>query len=774
MPTPPIPEAVARATVAMIEQCLREGFGPPHVKSPKGSATEEAGRRLVEAGILGARGSITSRLRTSARLGFEPDWSIYQAPKPRFRVKAGVEKAPPQPVVMTPEQVRSDVMRALRKQPLSIEDIASQVGLDGATADEVIHSLRDAGVSLHQSGGRWHVTAPQSSHIAGPRFEFVSRPDNTFSFGVTSDNHIGSKYARVDVLSDLYDRFERAGVQAVLNAGNWIDGEASFNRHDLLVHGMDAQLRLLAQQYPRRPGIKTYAVAGDDHEGWYCFEPGVEILTKSRGWVEFADLSGDELVATKTADGVFEWQKPTRVIRKHHDGEMVRLRHRSFDIAVTPQHRFEVRRKASMHAEPELVVMTAADIVAAFKPRCFGIPRTADRWDGHDPGVVTIPRVPNRYSTYPGRWTPGDLNAGHLAALCGWFATEGFTDGNRVVICQDINANPENCERIAALFREMGASPRTSGSDIYVSSPDLAVWMREHCGEGASAKRLPEWVTELPRAQLAEVFDAMIRGDGHDRGAGSGWKFYSASPVLLAQMAEVCQKLGLATSSAPGNNCVNLHVSEQHQTAYLFEKPTIEHYVGPVYCVAVPNERIFVRQAGKTLWSMNSQREGVDIGRYAQRVMEDAGRDDWVDVGYMEAHFVLRNANTGASAVMALVHPGGGSAYAISYSIQKIIEVLDGGEKPAVGVYGHYHKLWAGNIRNVWCLQSGCTQDATPFMRKKKLAAHVGGAIMDLEQDPDTGAIIGFTPKMLRYFVRGYYENRWSHHGPVNLPERAA
>jgi hypothetical protein len=139
----------------------------------------------------------------------------------------------------------------------------------------------------------------------------------------------------------------------------------------------------------------------------------------------------------------------------------------------------------------------------------------------------------------------------------------------------------------------------------------------------------------------------------------------------------------------------------------------------------------------------------------------------------MEAHVRLVKANTGKSSVLAVVHPGGGSAYALSYSVQKIIESLDGGEKPAVALYGHYHKLWAGNIRNVWCLQTGCTEDQTPFMRKKKLEAHVGGAIVALEQDPETGAIIGFTPQLIRYFNRGYANHRWSHAEGVTLPSRS-
>lgn len=162
------------------------------------------------------------------------------------------------------------------------------------------------------------------------------------------------------------------------------------------------------------------------------------------------------------------------------------------------------------------------------------------------------------------------------------------------------------------------------------------------------------------------------------------------------------------------------------------------------------------------------QRDGIDAGRYCESVMREAGHD-WTNLGFMEAHIILRNANSGATATMAVVHPGGGSAYALSYSIQKIIESLEGGEKPAVGLYGHYHKMWAGLIRNVWCVQTGCQQDQTPFMRKKRLEAHVGGALIKLRQDPNTGAIISMTPELIRYFNRAFHigTGRWSRHGPV-------
>jgi len=167
-----------------------------------------------------------------------------------------------------------------------------------------------------------------------------------------------------------------------------------------------------------------------------------------------------------------------------------------------------------------------------------------------------------------------------------------------------------------------------------------------------------------------------------------------------------------------------------------------------------------------------ASREGMDVGEYAEMIMRRAGHD-WNNLGYVEAYVVLTNAHSGKSCVMSIMHPGGGSAYAISYRPQKIVEALEGGEKPAVIIMGHYHKLETLNIRNVWVLQAGTCCDQTPWMRKKSIDAHLGGVTLEMEQDPDTGAIIGFAPKLHRYFNQGFYSGRWSKAGTVSKPPRA-
>lgn len=148
------------------------------------------------------------------------------------------------------------------------------------------------------------------------------------------------------------------------------------------------------------------------------------------------------------------------------------------------------------------------------------------------------------------------------------------------------------------------------------------------------------------------------------------------------------------------------------------------------------------------------QREGVEVGRYLQYRAENQGRSDLKYLGYGEADVSLRHG--GGVAVLRVVHPGGGSSYAISYTDQKRVESYQGGEKPHIEIAGHYHKFNYGMPRGVHTWQAGCTCDQTMFMRKKRLAAHVMYSVLKIAQD-DNGAITRVAPEVFPYFDRGYY-----------------
>ena len=167
-----------------------------------------------------------------------------------------------------------------------------------------------------------------------------------------------------------------------------------------------------------------------------------------------------------------------------------------------------------------------------------------------------------------------------------------------------------------------------------------------------------------------------------------------------------------------------------------------------------------------------AQKMGIDIGKRIEQSMRDAGRKDWIDLGYMECFVTMKHAASGKQAQLLVCHPGGGSSYADSYVVQKIVESYEGGEKPGVAVFGHYHKNLTGEYRNVWYCLVPCTQDQTPWARKKRLRYVIGGQIVEAWQRPETGAIERFRVEQLRYFNRGYYNDRWNMASAVVLPTR--
>lgn len=108
-------------------------------------------------------------------------------------------------------------------------------------------------------------------------------------------------------------------------------------------------------------------------------------------------------------------------------------------------------------------------------------------------------------------------------------------------------------------------------------------------------------------------------------------------------------------------------------------------------------------------------------------------------LGENEAHVKL-----GPNTTMMLFHPGDGTAYATSYKMQKLTESFTGGEKPNIIVEGHYHKALYMFSRNIHCIEGGTLCGQTGWMRGKKIPAHMGFWILEL--DIGKRGITKFTP----------------------------
>lgn len=141
---------------------------------------------------------------------------------------------------------------------------------------------------------------------------------------------------------------------------------------------------------------------------------------------------------------------------------------------------------------------------------------------------------------------------------------------------------------------------------------------------------------------------------------------------------------------------------------------------------------------------------GYDIGQaiaYLRPDMEYLGRDCAV-------------VNLTPNCTLEMRHPWDGTAYAISYKIQKMIEAMEADSKPNILAVGHYHKAEWIFYRNVHALQTGCFQSQTPFTRGKGISVWMGGYIVTVRVD-ENGYIQGFAPEFVPYYysIKDDYKN---------------
>ena len=100
---------------------------------------------------------------------------------------------------------------------------------------------------------------------------------------------------------------------------------------------------------------------------------------------------------------------------------------------------------------------------------------------------------------------------------------------------------------------------------------------------------------------------------------------------------------------------------------------------------------------------------------------------------------------------LELRHPWDGTAYALSYKVQKAVEAMESDSKPNILAVGHYHKAEYLFYRNVHVLQTGCFQGQTPFTRGKGISVHLGGWIIEIKVDKE-GTIQAFKQQFIPYY----------------------
>ena len=231
----------------------------------------------------------------------------------------------------------------------------------------------------------------------------------------------------------------------------------------------------------------------------------------------------------------------------------------------------------------------------------------------------------------------------------------------------------------------------------------------------ASAKgERPDQIKTPVRTKVTGKFKVLITGDwhiGHNK-FREDW-FYSMIDNAVSEKVDFCWHTGdilEGMSTRPG------HVYELDCIGFEAQFAKAKRLIGdcPFQVRAIIGNH--------DLWGMQKADQGINVGlRLAESL------DNFEYLGIHEAMEKVNNIK------VLLWHGMDGSAYSISYRTQKFIENLQGGEKPNILLAGHSHKSLFYETRNVHVLETGTLCEQTGFMRNKKLAAHTGYWIVEVE-----------------------------------------
>lgn len=253
---------------------------------------------------------------------------------------------------------------------------------------------------------------------------------------------------------------------------------------------------------------------------------------------------------------------------------------------------------------------------------------------------------------------------------------------------------------------------RGNGSDGEKKELTLALEREKRAKEGMQ-QRMQQMIQtyDLP---IAEYFKSRARfGVVSDTHLGSLWERVD----LLEAAYTIMRKEGIKLVYHCGDVCEGsgMRKGQEYEITHHGADAQVEH-MHDVYPYYKGMTTKFIIGSHDLSFKKNA---GANIG---PRMADD--RDDMEFLGGESALVPIKIGSTDLR--IALEHPGGGTAYAISWKPQKHIEALSGGRKPEMVFIGHYHKAEFLVYRNVMAYQAGCLQSQTDYMRRKNLAAMMG------------------------------------------------
>lgn len=336
-----------------------------------------------------------------------------------------------------------------------------------------------------------------------------------------------------------------------------------------------------------------------------CYSADTEVLTR-RGWIPWPDVKRDDVFATRSRSGEFEWQRSSRLHKAFYSGEMFGFCSREgTDLLVTPSHRMYgwvteehtalVKDRYGYHRigrsldGAPINFLSAREVAELAKTNLgypFRVPGVST-WRGRLPKSGTSVTISVKgshkkfgYAAY-GKTHKVDLS--DFVSFLGIWLAEGSTTGSMFGIPSKGGGQkgPYYVAAIAAGAAAPGEKwlrnrPKGSGYGIHVAKSRINPRYKEikklllrlpfgfsdtaypHGGfrvadkalhsflsplGNAYTKYIPTWVKELPVEYLELLLKWHGMGDGYRR-APNAVSHFTSSRRLAGDLQELIQKCG--------------------------------------------------------------------------------------------------------------------------------------------------------------------------------------------------------------------------------------
>lgn len=409
---------------------------------------------------------------------------------------------------------------------------------------------------------------------------------------------------------------------------NWL----AKNKKDLF-----EDIRILKQMIQ---DYKIYSI--DFNQSLDCYDDKTEVLTNN-GWKFFKDLKDEDIIATlNKSSKKLEYQKPLSIISKKYSGKMIHFENNGIDLCVTPNHniyykrqynpqkyhenyRKKVNKNARKYNTSKYKGYHLRPAMKVIKNTNLEFIKTA-KWDG---------KLIKDFNIKKGNQILKINNIKYFVQFMGWFLSEGYTSSTKrktkepygtVGIAQN---NKVYLNEIHNICKLLNFKVHLKDDRILIYNQLLYYYLKRF-GK-AKDKYVPKFIKQLPSDLIKEFIITYTKGDGSFI-SKNGYKPSIIIGSISKKMIDDLQELSLKAEwcaniilkkkkgdkfLSPNGEIykynedlwtVKIRCSKKGTRIYNFKNSKdcyTEKYNGNVYCVTVPNETLYIRRNGKTVWCGN-------------------------------------------------------------------------------------------------------------------------------------------------------------------------